>query len=61
MLEICGINKTFNPGTVNANHALKLEFGGESPLTMRYELRWSNKVISRPVARFRSAHGIRQT
>lgn len=23
MLEICGINKTFNPGTVNANHALK--------------------------------------
>ena len=23
MLEITGINKTFNPGTVNANHALK--------------------------------------
>ena len=23
MLDICGINKTFNPGTVNANHALK--------------------------------------
>ena len=23
MLEISGINKTFNPGTVNANHALK--------------------------------------
>ena len=23
MLEICGINKTFNPGTINANHALK--------------------------------------
>jgi len=23
MLEICAINKTFNPGTVNANHALK--------------------------------------
>ena len=23
MLEICGINKTFNPGTVNANYALK--------------------------------------
>ena len=23
MLEICDINKTFNPGTVNANHALK--------------------------------------
>ena len=23
MLEIVGINKTFNPGTVNANHALK--------------------------------------
>ena len=23
MLEICSINKTFNPGTVNANHALK--------------------------------------
>ena len=23
MLEICGINKTFNPGTINVNHALK--------------------------------------
>ena len=23
MLEITGINKTFNPGTINANHALK--------------------------------------
>ena len=23
MLEIAGINKTFNPGTINANHALK--------------------------------------
>lgn len=23
MLDICGINKTFNPGTVNTNHALK--------------------------------------
>ena len=23
MLEICGINKTFHPGTINANHALK--------------------------------------
>ena len=23
MLEICNINKTFNPGTINANHALK--------------------------------------
>ena len=39
----------------------KLEFGGESPLTMRYGLRRSNKIISRPVASFRSAYGIRQT
>ena len=23
MLEICGIYKTFNPGSVNENHALK--------------------------------------
>ena len=23
MLDICSINKTFNPGTINANHALK--------------------------------------
>ena len=23
MLDIVGINKTFNPGTINANHALK--------------------------------------
>ena len=34
----------------------KLEFGGESPLTMRHELRQSNKIISRPVASFRSAY-----
>ena len=39
----------------------KLEFGGESPLTMRHGLWWSNRVISRPVASFRSSHGIRRT
>ena len=39
----------------------KLEFGGQWPLTMRYGLRQSNKIISRPVTSFRSAHGIRQT
>ena len=35
---------------------IKLEFGGESPLTVRYGLRQSNKIISRPVASFRSAY-----
>ena len=39
----------------------KLEFGGESPLTMRHELRRPKKTISRPVASIRSAYGIRQT
>ena len=39
------------------NQLNNLEFGGESPLTMRHELRQSNKIISRPVASFRSAHG----
>ena len=37
----------------------KLEFGGESPLTMRHELRRSNDISSRLVASFRSAYGIR--
>ena len=39
----------------------KVEFGGASPLTMRHGLRQSNEIISRPVASFRSAYGIRQT
>ena len=41
----------------------KLEFDGESPLTIRYELRRKNHTIglARPVAAFRSAYGIRQT
>ena len=39
----------------------KLEFGGESPPTMRYELLRSNGIPSRPVASLRSAHRIRQT
>ena len=39
----------------------KLEFGGQWPLTMRYELRRPNWIISRLVASFRSAYGIRQT
>ena len=37
----------------------KLEFGGESPLTMRYGLRRSNEITSRPVTMIRSAYGIR--
>ena len=41
-------------------HVRKLEFGGESPLTMRHELRRPKKTISRPVASIRSAYGIRQ-
>ena len=38
---------------------INLEFGGRCPLTMRHGLRQSNKIISRPVTSFRSAHGIR--
>ena len=37
----------------------QLEFGGQWPLTMRHGLRQSNKIISRPVASFRSAYRIR--
>ena len=37
----------------------KLKFGGQWPLTMRYGSRWTNEIISRPVASSRSAHGIR--
>ena len=38
----------------------KLGFGGESPLTMRYGLHWSNDILwaPRPVASSRSAYGI---
>ena len=32
----------------------KLEFGGESPLTMRHGLQRLNEITSRPVASFRS-------
>ena len=42
------------------NQLSKLEFGGESPLTMRYGLLRSDEISSRPVASFRSAYGIRQ-
>ena len=49
-----------NPlGIVTAKQLDKLEFDGQWPLTMRHRLRRLNKIISRPVASFRSAYGIR--
>ena len=39
----------------------ELEFGGESPRTMRHGLRWTNEMISRTVASIRSAYRVRQT
>ena len=47
--------------TANLRQLDKFEFGGESPLTMRYGLRRSKEIVSRQVAGFRSAYGIRQT